>query len=71
MSVTPDSNAGSAKRPLANCRLDLGFGTFCLIGPPDADMLRTFIEDVASRVREAVAAGRARELASADQGATP
>ncbi len=37
---------------------DLGFSTFLLIAPPDPDMLRTFIEDVAPKVRERVAAAR-------------
>jgi alkanesulfonate monooxygenase SsuD/methylene tetrahydromethanopterin reductase-like flavin-dependent oxidoreductase (luciferase family) len=44
---------------LAHLALDLGFGTFVLMGRPDAQMLRTFIEDVAPRVRERVAAARA------------
>jgi hypothetical protein len=38
--------------------LDLGFGTFILLGPPDPDMLRTFIQEVAPDVRERVAAAR-------------
>jgi alkanesulfonate monooxygenase SsuD/methylene tetrahydromethanopterin reductase-like flavin-dependent oxidoreductase (luciferase family) len=38
---------------------DLGFGTFVLMGRPDPQMLRTFIEDVAPRVRERVATARA------------
>jgi alkanesulfonate monooxygenase SsuD/methylene tetrahydromethanopterin reductase-like flavin-dependent oxidoreductase (luciferase family) len=37
---------------------DLGFSTFLLIAPPDPDTLRTFIEDVAPKVRERVAAAR-------------
>jgi alkanesulfonate monooxygenase SsuD/methylene tetrahydromethanopterin reductase-like flavin-dependent oxidoreductase (luciferase family) len=44
---------------LAHLALDLGFGTFVLIGPPDPEMLRTFIEDVAPRVRERVTTARA------------
>jgi len=44
---------------LTHLALDLGFGTFVLIAPPDPEMLRTFIEDVAARVRERVAAARA------------
>ena len=43
---------------LTHLALDLGFGTFILIGPPDAQMLRTFIEDVAPQVRERVATAR-------------
>jgi hypothetical protein len=38
---------------------DLGFGTLILIAPPDPDVLRTFIEDVAPQVRERVATARA------------
>jgi alkanesulfonate monooxygenase SsuD/methylene tetrahydromethanopterin reductase-like flavin-dependent oxidoreductase (luciferase family) len=44
---------------LAHFALDVGFGTFVLTAPPDPETLRTFIEDVAPRVRERVAAGRA------------
>ena len=44
---------------LAHLALDLGFGTFVLMGEPDPQLLRTFIEDVAPRVRERVAAARA------------
>jgi alkanesulfonate monooxygenase SsuD/methylene tetrahydromethanopterin reductase-like flavin-dependent oxidoreductase (luciferase family) len=44
---------------LAHLALDLGFGTFVLIAPPDPNTLRTFIEDVAPRVREGVATARA------------
>jgi alkanesulfonate monooxygenase SsuD/methylene tetrahydromethanopterin reductase-like flavin-dependent oxidoreductase (luciferase family) len=44
---------------LTHFALDLGFGTFVLIAPPDPEVLRTFIEDVAPRVRERVAAARA------------
>jgi alkanesulfonate monooxygenase SsuD/methylene tetrahydromethanopterin reductase-like flavin-dependent oxidoreductase (luciferase family) len=43
---------------LTHFALDLGFGTFVLIAPPDPEVLRTFIEDVAPRVRERVAARR-------------
>jgi hypothetical protein len=39
--------------------LDLGFSTFVLMGKPDPQMLRTFIEDVAPRVRASVATARA------------
>lgn len=45
---------------LTHLALDLGFGTFILLGPPDPDLLRTFIEDVAPDVRERVAAARAQ-----------
>jgi alkanesulfonate monooxygenase SsuD/methylene tetrahydromethanopterin reductase-like flavin-dependent oxidoreductase (luciferase family) len=45
---------------LTHLALDLGFGTFVLIAPPDPDVLRTFIEDVAPDVRERVAAARAQ-----------
>jgi alkanesulfonate monooxygenase SsuD/methylene tetrahydromethanopterin reductase-like flavin-dependent oxidoreductase (luciferase family) len=44
---------------LTHLAVDLGFGTFLLIAPPDPDILRTFIEDVAPRVRERVAEARA------------
>ena len=44
---------------LTHLALDHGFGTFCLMGPPDPQMLRTFIEDVAPRVRDRVATARA------------
>jgi len=44
---------------LTHLALDLGFGTFVLMGPPDPQMLRMFIEDVAPRVRERVATARA------------
>ncbi|HEX3561836.1 MAG TPA: LLM class flavin-dependent oxidoreductase [Solirubrobacterales bacterium] len=43
---------------LTHLALELGFGTFVLATPPEADTLRTFIEDVAPRVREGVAAAR-------------
>jgi alkanesulfonate monooxygenase SsuD/methylene tetrahydromethanopterin reductase-like flavin-dependent oxidoreductase (luciferase family) len=43
---------------LTHLALDHGFGTFVLLGPPDPGMLRTFIEDVAPRVRGRVAEER-------------
>jgi alkanesulfonate monooxygenase SsuD/methylene tetrahydromethanopterin reductase-like flavin-dependent oxidoreductase (luciferase family) len=49
---------------LTHLALDLGFGTFILLAPPDPDALRTFIEDVAPEVRERVTAARA--LASSE-----
>jgi alkanesulfonate monooxygenase SsuD/methylene tetrahydromethanopterin reductase-like flavin-dependent oxidoreductase (luciferase family) len=52
---------------LTHFALDLGFSTFLLIAPPDPDMLRTFIEDVAPQVRERVANARAH----ATSGLTP
>lgn len=55
---------------LTHLALDLGFGTFAVLGPPDPDALRTFIEDVAPDVGERVAAARAQAnavAASADQ----
>jgi alkanesulfonate monooxygenase SsuD/methylene tetrahydromethanopterin reductase-like flavin-dependent oxidoreductase (luciferase family) len=52
---------------LTHLALDLGFGTFALIAPPDPETLRTFIEDVAPRVRERVAVARAQ----ARSGSTP
>jgi alkanesulfonate monooxygenase SsuD/methylene tetrahydromethanopterin reductase-like flavin-dependent oxidoreductase (luciferase family) len=45
---------------LTHLALDLGFGTFILLGPPDPDLLRIFIEDVAPDARERVAAARAQ-----------
>jgi alkanesulfonate monooxygenase SsuD/methylene tetrahydromethanopterin reductase-like flavin-dependent oxidoreductase (luciferase family) len=48
---------------LTHLALDLGFGTFVLMGQPDPQKLRTFIEDVAPQVRERVAT--ARSLAGA------
>ena len=45
---------------LTEFSLDLGFSDFILVGPPDPDTLRMFIEDVAPEVRERVAAARAR-----------
>jgi alkanesulfonate monooxygenase SsuD/methylene tetrahydromethanopterin reductase-like flavin-dependent oxidoreductase (luciferase family) len=44
---------------LTHLALELGFGTFILLMPPDPDALRTFIEDVAPEVRDRVAAARA------------
>jgi alkanesulfonate monooxygenase SsuD/methylene tetrahydromethanopterin reductase-like flavin-dependent oxidoreductase (luciferase family) len=44
---------------LTHLALELGFGTFILMMPPDPDALRTFIEDVAPEVHERVAAARA------------
>lgn len=44
---------------LTHLALDLGFSTFVLMGKPDPQMLRTFFEDVAPRVRERVATARA------------
>src|SRR5918996_740540 len=44
---------------LTHLALDLGFGTFVLVAPPDPDTLTTFIEDVAPQVRERVAERRA------------
>lgn len=43
---------------LTHLALDLGFGTFALIAPPDRDTLRTFIEGVAPEVRDRVATAR-------------
>jgi alkanesulfonate monooxygenase SsuD/methylene tetrahydromethanopterin reductase-like flavin-dependent oxidoreductase (luciferase family) len=45
---------------LTHLALDLGFSTFILLGPPEPDVLRTFIEDVAPDVRERVTAARAQ-----------
>jgi alkanesulfonate monooxygenase SsuD/methylene tetrahydromethanopterin reductase-like flavin-dependent oxidoreductase (luciferase family) len=50
---------------LTHFALDVGFDTLTLIGPPDPEMLHTFIEDVAPQVRERVAAGRAQTSATA------
>jgi hypothetical protein len=49
---------------LAHLALDHGFGTFALIGQPERQTLRTFIEDVAPQVRERVATARARTASS-------
>jgi alkanesulfonate monooxygenase SsuD/methylene tetrahydromethanopterin reductase-like flavin-dependent oxidoreductase (luciferase family) len=43
---------------LTHLALDLGFSTFALIAPPDPETLRKFIQEVAPRVRERVAAAR-------------
>lgn len=51
---------------LTHLALDLGFGTFILLTPPDPDTLRTFIEEVAPEVRQRVAAARSRAGASAN-----
>ena len=45
---------------LTHLAIDLGFGTFVLLGPPDPDLLRVFIEEVAPEVRERVATARAQ-----------
>ena len=55
---------------LTHLALDLGFGTFVLMGPSDPRMLRTFIEDVAPRVRERVATARALDGAAGERRAT-
>jgi alkanesulfonate monooxygenase SsuD/methylene tetrahydromethanopterin reductase-like flavin-dependent oxidoreductase (luciferase family) len=47
---------------LTHFALDLGFSTFVLAAPPDPDTLTSFIEDVAPRVRDRVAEGRAASL---------
>lgn len=44
---------------LTHLALDIGFSTFIFAVPPDPELLRTLIEDVAPGVRERVAAGRA------------
>jgi alkanesulfonate monooxygenase SsuD/methylene tetrahydromethanopterin reductase-like flavin-dependent oxidoreductase (luciferase family) len=44
---------------LTHFALDLGFSTFTLAAPPDPETLTTFIQDVAPKVREQVAEGRA------------
>jgi alkanesulfonate monooxygenase SsuD/methylene tetrahydromethanopterin reductase-like flavin-dependent oxidoreductase (luciferase family) len=43
---------------LTHLALELGFGTFILMTPPDPNALRTFIQDVAPEVRERVTAAR-------------
>ncbi len=45
---------------LEHLAADFGFSSFGFAAPPDPDALRTFIEEVAPRVRERVAARRAR-----------
>jgi alkanesulfonate monooxygenase SsuD/methylene tetrahydromethanopterin reductase-like flavin-dependent oxidoreductase (luciferase family) len=52
---------------LTNFALDLGLGTFVLVGPPHWDALHTFIEDVAPDVRERVAAARARTASAVEE----
>jgi alkanesulfonate monooxygenase SsuD/methylene tetrahydromethanopterin reductase-like flavin-dependent oxidoreductase (luciferase family) len=60
-----DSDQGGVGPPehwvesLAHFALELGFGTFVLVAPPDPHTLTTFIEEVAPRVRERVAERRA------------
>jgi alkanesulfonate monooxygenase SsuD/methylene tetrahydromethanopterin reductase-like flavin-dependent oxidoreductase (luciferase family) len=44
---------------LTHFAVDLGFGSFLLVGPPERGALTTFIEDVAPKVRERVAERRA------------
>jgi alkanesulfonate monooxygenase SsuD/methylene tetrahydromethanopterin reductase-like flavin-dependent oxidoreductase (luciferase family) len=44
---------------LTHLALDIGFSTFVLVAPPDADTLTAFIEDVVPNVRERVAERRA------------
>ena len=46
---------------LTHLTLDIGLDTFLLAAPPDPDTLRTFIEEVAPRVRERVTAAREHE----------
>ncbi len=46
---------------LEHLAADFGFSTFLLVGPADPRALRTFIGEVAPRVRERVAARRAAE----------
>ena len=46
---------------LTHFALDLGFGTFVLVAPPDPDALTTFIEDVAPTVRDRVGERRAAQ----------
>ncbi len=55
---------------LTHLALDHGFGTFVLIGDPNPATLRTFIEDVAPRVRERVATSRALDGAAGERRAT-
>jgi alkanesulfonate monooxygenase SsuD/methylene tetrahydromethanopterin reductase-like flavin-dependent oxidoreductase (luciferase family) len=43
---------------LTHLALDLGLSSLILAAPPDPDTLRTYIQDVAPRVRERVAAAR-------------
>jgi alkanesulfonate monooxygenase SsuD/methylene tetrahydromethanopterin reductase-like flavin-dependent oxidoreductase (luciferase family) len=44
---------------LTHLALDIGLSTFVLATPPDPQTLRTYIEDVAPKVRERVAEQRA------------
>jgi alkanesulfonate monooxygenase SsuD/methylene tetrahydromethanopterin reductase-like flavin-dependent oxidoreductase (luciferase family) len=43
--------------------LEMGFSTFVLIADPEAETLRTFIEDVAPQVRDRVSEARERLVA--------
>jgi alkanesulfonate monooxygenase SsuD/methylene tetrahydromethanopterin reductase-like flavin-dependent oxidoreductase (luciferase family) len=52
---------------LTRLALDLGFGTFNLVGPPDPGTLKTFIDEVAPDVRQRVAAARPNALAAAGE----
>jgi alkanesulfonate monooxygenase SsuD/methylene tetrahydromethanopterin reductase-like flavin-dependent oxidoreductase (luciferase family) len=52
---------------LTHLALDLGFGSFNLVGPPDPGTLKIFIDEVAPDVQERVGAGRAHMLAAAEQ----
>jgi alkanesulfonate monooxygenase SsuD/methylene tetrahydromethanopterin reductase-like flavin-dependent oxidoreductase (luciferase family) len=52
---------------LTHFALELGLGTFVLVGPPDRNALHTFIEDVAPDVRERVAAARARTTSAVEE----
>jgi hypothetical protein len=45
---------------LTHLALDLGFGSFILLGPPDPEPLRTFIGGVEPDIRERVTAARAQ-----------
>jgi alkanesulfonate monooxygenase SsuD/methylene tetrahydromethanopterin reductase-like flavin-dependent oxidoreductase (luciferase family) len=55
---------------LTHLAVDIGLGTFVLMGAPEPRMLRTFIEDVAPRVRERVATARALDGAAGERRAT-
>jgi hypothetical protein len=52
---------------LTDLALDLGFGSFNLVGPPDAGTPKIFIDEVAPDVQERVGAGRAHMLAAAEE----
>jgi alkanesulfonate monooxygenase SsuD/methylene tetrahydromethanopterin reductase-like flavin-dependent oxidoreductase (luciferase family) len=52
---------------LTHFSLDHGLSAFLLVGPPDPDALRTFIQDVAPQVRERVATARARTPSAAEE----